>query len=155
MSDRTEALYDLVLAIRGAFNDLRAVSDTIHAGSDITTAMRALLEHLCSAGPGTVPAIARAKNVSRQHIQLLADALVARGLAEFAANPGHARSPVLAATHSGAERFGAMRARERESLDALAAAIGDADFASATRTIQAMRKGLAGLAALNDTGPRS
>ena len=63
-------------------------------------------------GAMTVPQIAKLKGVTRQHIQLLADALVAAGLAAVKENPAHRRSSLIALTEKGKRVFAKMRARE-------------------------------------------
>lgn len=49
----------------------------------------------------TVPDVARRLGRSRQAVQRIADLLVADGLAEWEANPGHRRSPFLVLTRAG------------------------------------------------------
>ena len=57
--------------------------------------MRGLLGTLAARGPLTVPQIARAKCVSRQHVQGLVDAFWERRAVRLLANPGHARSSLV------------------------------------------------------------
>src|SRR6185295_2962392 len=57
-----------------------------------------LLRSLKLGGPQTVPALARSRPVSRQHIQTLADAMAAEGLLAFKPNPAHKRSPLVTLT---------------------------------------------------------
>ena len=52
----------------------------------------------------TVPSLARARNVSRQHIQKVVDTLVEDGLATLVENPSHKRSKLVTATKAGARR---------------------------------------------------
>ena len=131
-------LVDLIAAVRRAFQALKATGDALHADLGVTASLRAVLEQLEAHGPSTVPGVARAKNVTRQHIQQLADAGVAAGLVEARANPAHRRSPLIALTPKGVEVFAEIRAREREALAVLAAALGpeitrrDAVIATAT-----------------------
>lgn len=51
------------------------------------------------------PQIARAKGVSRQHIQTIANGLTEEKLIETHDNPAHQRSPLLALTSEGTRRF--------------------------------------------------
>jgi DNA-binding MarR family transcriptional regulator len=53
-------------------------------------------------GPQTVPQIARARPVSRQRIQRLADDAAEDGLVEFTDNPAHRRSKLVRLTPEGA-----------------------------------------------------
>lgn len=64
-----------------------------------------MLHTLASAGPMTVPDIARMRPVSRQHIQALANEMAEEGLVEFTANPRHKRSKLVAATEKGRALF--------------------------------------------------
>ena len=83
--------------------------------------MRAVMEHLAENGPMTVPQIARSKNVTRQHIQPLADELVAAGFAIYEENPGHKRSQLVKLSRMGERTFDTIRKREKTYLDAVAA----------------------------------
>jgi len=117
---KTEKMVALTRAVRAAFNRLKALSDDLHGDVQITTAMRAVMETLSEAGAQTVPQIARAKGVTRQHIQLLADALVKAGLAAVKDNPAHRRSPLIALTDKGKRAFAKMQAREAPIVEEMA-----------------------------------
>ncbi len=118
---RAEKMVALTQAVRGVFNRLKALGDDLHGDLDITTAMRAVMETLSDAGPMTVPQIAKLKGVTRQHIQLLADALVEGGFASVKENPAHRRSSLIALTDKGRRAFGKMRAREAPLIEELSA----------------------------------
>jgi DNA-binding MarR family transcriptional regulator len=109
----------LTQAVRSVFNRLKALGDQLHGDLEITTAMRAVMETL-TVGPMTVPQIAKLKGVTRQHIQLLADALVEAGLAVVKENPAHRRSSLITLTEKGKRAFAKMRAREEPVIDAIA-----------------------------------
>jgi len=135
--------YKLIREIRSAFQDLKALSDHMIADLGITAAMRAILEHLCGTPPQTVPQIAEAKNVSRQHVQQLADALAERGLAEFTDNPRHKRSKLVGVTAKGQALFDDIAAREARELTRIASRMSEPALTSATETIAALRRELA------------
>jgi len=118
---RVEKMVALTQAVRGVFNRLKALGDELHGDLDVTTAMRAVMETLSDAGPMTVPQIAKLKGVTRQHIQLLADALVEGGLAAVKENPAHRRSSLIALTDKGRRAFAKMRAREAPLIEDLSA----------------------------------
>lgn len=130
-------VYALILAVRSCFRELRAFGDALHADIGITAAMRAVMEHLAERGAATVPDIARAKQVTRQNIQVLADALIAAGLAEARENPGHRRSGLVALTGRGEKTFAAMRDREGRALAKIAESLPRAGVEVATRTLAA------------------
>jgi DNA-binding MarR family transcriptional regulator len=116
---RAEKMVALTQAVRGVFNRLKALGDELHGDLDVTTAMRAVMETLSDAGPMTVPQIAKLKGVTRQHIQLLADALVDGGFASVKENPAHRRSSLITLTEKGRRAFAKMRAREAPLIEEL------------------------------------
>jgi DNA-binding MarR family transcriptional regulator len=117
--NRVEKMVALTQAVRGVFNRLKALGDELHGDLDVTTAMRAVMETLSEAGPMTVPQIAKLKGVTRQHIQLLADALIEGGFASVKENPAHRRSSLIALTDKGRRTFTKMRAREAPLIEEL------------------------------------
>lgn len=84
-----------------------------------TVSHRAVLESLATHGAQTVPALARARPVARQHIQVLVNDLAEWGLVETRSNPAHKRSPLVALTPLGAKRFDAIRRAESRMLESL------------------------------------
>ncbi|MBL9095338.1 MAG: winged helix-turn-helix transcriptional regulator [Alphaproteobacteria bacterium] len=132
---KSEKMVALTGAVRGAFNRLKALGDALHGDLEITTAMRAVMETLAEAGAMTVPQIAKLKGVTRQHVQLLADALVAAGLAAVKDNPAHRRSSLIALTEKGRRAFAKMRAREAPIVEEIAAAFDVQDMERATAVL--------------------
>jgi len=143
MPSQAEILYHLIVEIRGAFNDLKAYSDQANADLGITAATRAVLEYLTQNGPTAVPDIARAKNVSRQHIQQLADGAVVAGLCSWRENPRHKRSQLLAITGEGTRRFAEIRKREAQALGDLVAGLDSAALDASADTLARLRAELA------------
>lgn len=117
---KAEKMTALTTAVRAVFNRLKAVADDMHGDLEVTAAMRAVMETLAAEGAMTVPQIARVKGVTRQHIQLLADALVEAGLAAVKENPAHRRSSLIALTDKGKRTFAKMRAREVPLVSSIA-----------------------------------
>jgi DNA-binding MarR family transcriptional regulator len=93
--------------------------EQLHAGSGVTVPMRAVLEYLRRNGEHTVSAVARARSVSRQHIQTIVNDLLAAGLVERIDNPHHLRAPLIGLTRSGAEAIDEMHAKERTLFEPL------------------------------------
>jgi len=120
-------LVALIAATRRAFQALKRKGDALHSDLGVSASLRAVLEQLEVRGSATVPGLARAKNVTRQHIQQIVDVGTRAGLVEARANPAHRRSPLIAITPFGAKIFAEIRSRERETLSALAKALGS-DF---------------------------
>lgn len=143
MPAEPKELYSLIVEIRRAFNDLKTFSDAQNQDLRVTAAMRALLEHLIAQGPRPVPVIAREKSVTRQHIQQLADALVAAQLARFEDNPAHRRSKLLSATDEGRAVFTAIAAREADALSRLAQHFPPEQLSAATTTVRRLRQAIA------------
>lgn len=138
------ALTAIVRTIPLAFHRLAAIGDALHADIGVTTAMRGVMQSLALGGPQTVPQMAEARPVSRQHIQKIVDALLERGLVQSRANPAHRRSPHIELTREGRQLFAAMQIKERGLLSQIAAKLETTDIA-------AIERGLANLAdALKD-----
>jgi len=135
----------LMWQIRRAFQDMARLGDRLHADLGLTAAKRTVLEALHHGGAQTVPAIARARNVSRQHIQQLADALVADGFAAFTENPAHRRSQLLSMTPKGSAAFAALRAREAAPVAQVAAALPSEQLQACCETLILFRDALAAL----------
>ncbi len=133
-----ERLYQAIGLVRRLFHQLGRATDELHRDLEVTAAQRAVLEVLVESGPVTVPVLARSKRVSRQHIQVIANDLIAAGLAEPAENPAHRRSQLVGPTDAGRKVFAAMRARERSFLRSMAQTLGPRDVARTVRTLEAM-----------------
>ena len=139
---KAEKLTALTQAVRGAFNRLKALGDQLHADLEITTAMRAVMETLAAEGAMTVPQIAKLKGVSRQHIQLLADALCEGELATVRENPAHKRSSLIALTDKGKRAFSKMSGREAPVVEDLARSFGIEELERATGVLQRLAAAL-------------
>lgn len=129
---KSEKMVVLTQAVRSVFNRLKALGDGLHGDLQVTTAMRAVMETLSASGAMTVPQIAKNKGVTRQHIQLLADALCAEGFAIVKENPAHRRSSLIALTEKGQRAFAKIQAREVPVIEALAEDFGAQDLERAT-----------------------
>ena len=89
-----------------------------HGGLPAAESM--VLEILRREGPRTVPQIAKTRLTSRQNIQILVNALAARGLVEFIGNPAHKRSALIRLTKPGAELVSKFVAKNDDNLRWLA-----------------------------------
>ena len=139
-----QALYRLIVAVRIASNRLKGASDALHRDLDVNVSLRGVLESLADAAvqgaSKTVPAIARDKGVSRQHIQLVVDSGLRRGLVEVVDNPAHKRSPVIVLSPKGAKIFDEIRRREKTILESLAQGL-DPDAMDAAAALLATLNG--------------
>lgn len=137
-------LDELVDETRLLWNLLVQIGERLHAGEEVTLGMRAILEHLGREGPSTVPGIARSRGVSRQHVQVLVNAVVGRGLVAERANPAHQRSPLLHLTPAGTRTLERMKRREEKAVAESALDVPEAELARAARTLRRVREGLGG-----------
>jgi DNA-binding MarR family transcriptional regulator len=139
-------LYRLIVAIRIAFNRLKGVSDELNRDLGINVSARGVLESLANGSlEKSVPLIAREKGVSRQHIQLIVDALLDRSLVKVVDNPAHKRSPLIVLTAEGAQIFAEIRRREADMLEILAKGLDRAALAGAAAALEALNTRLTSL----------
>lgn len=142
--EATEAFECLAREVRLTFHALRAAAEALHDDADgLTPAHRGVLESLHRDGPRTVPALARARPVSRQHIQVLVNRLLELGLVETAANPTHERSSLIALTPAGAKRFEAMQRRERRAFGQAKLPVSETRMNETAETLRRLREFLA------------
>ena len=131
------------------FQALKEWSETLHAELGLTAAMRGVLELILLGGPSTVPGMARARGVSRQHVQQQVDALLERGFLERQANPAHRRSSLIALTDKGHALIQNMRADELNALSRMQVGVSDNAMLDAAQVLSAWR-----VALQRDTGTR-
>ena len=130
-----ETLNEMIRHIRNCFHHLKLVADDLHDDLGITAAMRGVMESLEIDGEQTVPQIAKSKGVSRQHIQLLVDALAEAEIVEVFSNPQHKRSYLVRLTEQGARSFNNIRRKEAGVLRSLTAEFDEEALGSATQTL--------------------
>jgi DNA-binding MarR family transcriptional regulator len=102
-----QAMLDLSVAVIQLYFRLDAATQAI-SGFAQAGGEWGVLRALVVEGTQTVPGIARARPVSRQHCQTICNSLEAQGLVEFVANPQHKRSQLVRITKKGRARFQAM-----------------------------------------------
>ena len=135
-------LVELIAAIAATFHKLRAAGKRLGAVSPMGGGTWGLLRSLALGGPQTVPALARARPVARQHIQVMVDALAAQGLVTLIANPRHKRSRLVALTPAGEAAFAALDGRVRAAASKLAPGLDADDVATATAVLRALARRL-------------
>ena len=119
---------------RASANELRILFREIHRLSarlknldfapgenPLLLAARAVLQLLRDGGPQTVPALARARNTTRQNVQIIVDRLKALGCVNIMANPKHKRSSLVVLTDKGRAVLATSEGHEGRTLEALAA----------------------------------
>ncbi len=132
------AVVDETIAL---FHRLRWVAEQIYEEEGRSIARRGILRGLARYGPQTVPALARARSVTRQHVQEVVDALLADRLVELGENPKHSRSRLVRPTARGAALVARMDEIDARVLPAAAGAIPRRDLEVTARTLCAMRAG--------------
>jgi DNA-binding MarR family transcriptional regulator len=137
-----QPLRQAILAVQRLFHVLSGTAGRAHADLGITASMRAVMETLHERGPRTVPQVAREQGVSRQHIQVVVNGLLAAGLAECLDNPDHLRSPLVRLSAAGLKASEAARRREARLLAELAKRIPGSDLKVTLKTLNAMESGL-------------
>lgn len=125
--------------VRRLFQAMSRVANRRLAELGINLSERAVLEFLAREGPVTVPAISRGRDVSRQHVQSLVNGLRRKGLVESRPNPGHRRSPRLALTPAGRERFERVEALDAELLGRWFAGLSPEELRTTAGTLAKLR----------------
>ena len=135
---------DLVDEVRLSFHAFSEFARKTH-GSRIDPPGRAVLEYLSKRRPSTVPEMARARGVSRQHIQSIVNGLESDGLVDASSNPAHKRSSLYALTPEGVELIGSIVAIEQALVDPLREVLDPDRLTAATNTLSEVRTLIAGL----------
>jgi DNA-binding MarR family transcriptional regulator len=117
-----------------------AAVEQLHQRPALTNACRGVLRDLARLGPRTVPQLARRRECSRQHVQVLVNRLVADGMAELIHNPDHRRSPLVSLTGAGRDALEAMRQREAELIDELPVESAIEDLQRAADVLRELRR---------------
>jgi DNA-binding MarR family transcriptional regulator len=85
--------------------------------------------------PLPVAGIARVMGITRQSVQRVADLLVERGLAEYAANPAHRTAKLLTVTEAGRAAVRRIEPGHAALAGRVAAALGEEGFAETVRVL--------------------
>jgi DNA-binding MarR family transcriptional regulator len=100
-------LLDMCVAVIELYFRIEAATAAI-AGFAQAGGEWGVLRSLMRDGPQTVPAMARARPISRQHCQTIVNALKAQGFVRLIANPAHKRSKLVEITAKGQAQVEAM-----------------------------------------------
>ncbi len=138
----TLPLHELLEAARAVCGRLR----TRDRRGSLTGAQTRLLRALGREGPRTVPQLARAGSVSRQHIQALVNVLDQAGYVERIPNPAHRRSPLLRLSPLGRQVVDDVLGGEAEAIARLRIAVGADELRRATEVLRAVAAALPGRA---------
>ncbi|HJZ77829.1 MAG TPA: MarR family transcriptional regulator [Vicinamibacterales bacterium] len=139
LSSSLGALIDEAVAL---FHRMRVVAEEVHGEGEFSAARRGVLRSLARLGPQTVPQIASARPVSRQHIQTIVDGLATDGLVETIENPAHKRSVLVRLTAPGRTAVRDIAQREAALLASIDVGVPAADVERATAVLKAFREAL-------------
>lgn len=122
---------------------VRYVADQIHGAGGRSETARGVLRGLVRYGARTVPQLAFARSVTRQHTQEVVDGLIADGLVERKPNPAHRRSLLVVPTARGIEVVAALDAEDARTMIAVGATMkaSRGDLAITARVLREMREG--------------
>jgi len=120
---------------------MKWVSEQIYESDARGGARRGILRGIVRYGAQTVAAMARARDVSRQHVQKVVDAMRDDGLVEYIDNPRHRRSYLVQATPRGEALVRRMDEIDDRVLTGACGGVATRDLEIAARTLRAMREG--------------
>ena len=141
-TQRPDQTYEVTWLIRRLFRAMAARADQYLAEAELTAADRAVMEFLTTSDALSVPEIARRYNVSRQHIQVTVNALLAKGLLRSIDNPKHKRSRLVRLSSLGRDSFEEIRRNETAVIEEVFADIPDESLAITQDTLASVLKRL-------------
>jgi DNA-binding MarR family transcriptional regulator len=116
---------------------LLAAGSRLAARERLTPARWQVLGAVALAGrPLTVPQIARRMGLTRQAVQASVNRLLAEALVEARGNLDHRRSPLIALTERGSQKYAAVDQRQVRWINELAAGLKITDLAAAARALR-------------------
>lgn len=130
---------DFIESLREAFFALRGLSTRMLADLECSPAERGVIAELGKQGPRPVPAMARARGISRQAMQKAVDAMIERGWLGTEPNPEHARSQLIALTPAGDKLWTLIKKREAAALGARELPVSATELARATAVLAKLK----------------
>ncbi|MGE0132694.1 MAG: MarR family winged helix-turn-helix transcriptional regulator [Blastocatellales bacterium] len=121
------------------FHRLRILADQVHHHGEMSGPLRGILRGLNKSGEQTVPQMARARSVSRQHVQALVNQLVEEKLVELTPNPAHKRSPLARLTTLGKKVVATMNRNEARLLSKADLGVTGKEMRKAAETLRDVR----------------
>ena len=137
-----QSVTSVIDEVRLLHNRLIELAEELHRGSGISTSQRAVLEFIHRQGPATVPTIARARGVTRQHIQAITNELRSLDLIESQQNPAHQRSPMIVLTEDGRQTIDQILEREGDYLTRHVDDLDENELHVAAQTLASVRHAL-------------
>lgn len=136
--DREQRTYEVTWLIRRLFRGMAATANQYLAEAQLTAAHRAVMEFLYPDIELSVPDIARRYEVSRQHVQVTVNALLAKGLLRSIENPQHRRSRLIRLSAAGRNCFDEIRRDEASVIASLFEGVPDGALETTHKTLSAL-----------------
>lgn len=134
--ERNKQAYEITWLVRRLFRAMASEANLYLADSELSAADRAVMEFLYPDIELSVPEIARRYDVSRQHVQVTVNALVARGLLRSVENPKHKRSRLIRLSALGRNCFDEIRRNESEIVERLFVDVSDDALGTTRETLR-------------------
>ncbi len=134
-AERHAAVDELTLTTALLYFRMRKAAEDMLGEGKQSAGRRSILKSLASGGPQTVPQMARARAVSRQHIQKLVHGLRADGLVDLLDNPAHRRSRLVSISDAGRRECDANARREVAIFAELSEGLSLEEIRSATKVL--------------------
>ncbi len=131
-----EVIFEETLALS---RQVRAAGEDVYPKDDLSRGMRSVLRNLDRFGPQTVPQLARRRQCSRQHVQLLVNDLLAGEYVELIDNPAHRRSHLVSLTPRGQSLMKRIRDHEVRLLKGLEIDVPASDLRAAALVLHSVR----------------
>jgi DNA-binding MarR family transcriptional regulator len=116
----------------------------------MSVGVRNVLDQLRRGGDLTVPALARAQDLSRQFVQRMVNDASGAGWVEVVENPAHRRSGLVRLTRSGATAIDAVVAGELDRLALVGGGLTGPEVDATLRVLDRMQAALDDLLAADD-----
>lgn len=139
---RKDDAYQITWLVRRLFRAMGQAANAYLEELGVTAAERAVMEFLVREARVTVPDMARAYDVSRQHIQTSVNSLLQKGLVALEDNPGHKRSPYVVLSNEGKRLFANIAAKDDELIKAAFAKVAKSDQKKTRRTLESLLNNL-------------
>ena len=139
---RNDDAYQITWLVRRLFRAMGRTANAYIEDLGVTAGERAVMEFLLRKTRMTVPEMARAYDVSRQHIQASVNSLLEKKLVALEENPNHKRSPYVILSNKGSRLFANIAKRDDELIKATFARISKSDQENTRQTLEAMLNNL-------------
>lgn len=135
---KADDAYQIVWLVRRLFRAMAQWSNDSLQDLGISAADRAVLEFLYPDERLSVPEIAERYQVSRQHVQITVNDLLASGLLTKEVNPRHKRSQLIALTRRGRALFKKIKDRDLNIINQLFSQISENDRRVTQSTLESL-----------------